>query len=388
MLFRSGASAGTEFSYESGEWKDGVFTYAMLNGITSGKADLNEDGRISVDELKRYTAEQVIKLTAGKQHPVSRGGNLDMDFTVALPQDLLFAKSIETMADAVAISDDGQNIAAIVDRTLRGWNTTTGAETRRLSLGLGFYNLVAKGSTLRITDGQRVTDFPFATGDQTGAVVATEDMILAHPVFSRDGKRFAYLTVQRGSEPVGLLVDANSGKVVATWPQPDFKVNLNQVLAFSPDGSKLAIFDGNRRISVRDGFTGTLESDLKWFGQVQSLAFSHDNHLLVAGTNEDNLLIFDLVSSGNPRILENEDKHNYLPALLFSQDDKILLTGSSDGYIRFVSLPDGSVKHQIWNEDWAYRMTLTPDSHLLAVAGYRGSLRLWDVSQWLDRKKP
>jgi hypothetical protein len=38
---------------------------------------------------------------------------------------------------------------------------------------------------------------------------------------------------------------------------------------------------------------------------------------------------------------------------------------------------------KLWNSDWAYQMALTPDAHLLAVGGYRGSMRLWDVSRWL-----
>ena len=123
-----GASAGSEFSYESGEWKDGVFTYSVLDGITSGKADLNQDGRISVDELKRYTAQRVSQLTGGKQHPVSRSGNLDMDFTVALPQNLLFVKMIEAQVDAIAVSGNGKSISALVNHSLRTWDTASEVE--------------------------------------------------------------------------------------------------------------------------------------------------------------------------------------------------------------------------------------------------------------------
>ncbi len=69
------AAGGFEFALESEDWNNGVFTYAILEGLQSGKADRNKDGVVLVSELKNYVTRQVIELTEGKQHPTTRSEN-------------------------------------------------------------------------------------------------------------------------------------------------------------------------------------------------------------------------------------------------------------------------------------------------------------------------
>lgn len=74
------SSAGKEYSLESDEWKNGVFTFALKEGLIELKADSNNDKRVSVSELKRYLFERVKELTDGKQTPTVRRENLQYDF--------------------------------------------------------------------------------------------------------------------------------------------------------------------------------------------------------------------------------------------------------------------------------------------------------------------
>jgi uncharacterized caspase-like protein len=76
------SASGREFAYESSEWKNGVFTYALLEGLRTKSADLNRDGRVSVSELKEYVTRRVQQLTNGKQTPTSRRENLENDFII------------------------------------------------------------------------------------------------------------------------------------------------------------------------------------------------------------------------------------------------------------------------------------------------------------------
>lgn len=76
------SASGVEFAFESPVWKNGVFTYALLEGLSSKKADTNKDLKTSVSELRNYIAERVVYLTNGKQNPTSRGENLDFDFVI------------------------------------------------------------------------------------------------------------------------------------------------------------------------------------------------------------------------------------------------------------------------------------------------------------------
>jgi WD40 repeat protein len=76
------AAAGNSFALESDEWRNGVFTYALLNGLKSGSADRNRNGKITVSELKDFVSEEVERLTKGAQKPTSRRENLEFDFRI------------------------------------------------------------------------------------------------------------------------------------------------------------------------------------------------------------------------------------------------------------------------------------------------------------------
>ncbi len=76
------AAAGNSYALESDEWKNGIFTYCVLAGLKSGKADANGDGNITVTELKTYVSKEVERLTQGEQKPTSRRENLEFDFII------------------------------------------------------------------------------------------------------------------------------------------------------------------------------------------------------------------------------------------------------------------------------------------------------------------
>ncbi len=76
------SAGGQEFAFESSKIQNGVFTYVLLTGIKSKKADLNKDGKIMLSELQKYVMENVSRLTKGRQNPTNRRENLDYDFEV------------------------------------------------------------------------------------------------------------------------------------------------------------------------------------------------------------------------------------------------------------------------------------------------------------------
>ena len=76
------SSSGNEYSLEGEQWKNGVFTYSLLNGLKNHHADANRDQLITVSELQAYVIDQVRKLTAGGQNPTVRRENLESDFVV------------------------------------------------------------------------------------------------------------------------------------------------------------------------------------------------------------------------------------------------------------------------------------------------------------------
>jgi WD40 repeat protein len=76
------SAGGMEFAIESNEWQNGLFTYCLLEGIKSKKADLNKDGKIMLKELQGYVGQQVTLLSDGRQQPTSRIENNSIDYRI------------------------------------------------------------------------------------------------------------------------------------------------------------------------------------------------------------------------------------------------------------------------------------------------------------------
>jgi WD40 repeat protein len=76
------AAAGNSYALESDVWGNGVFTSSVLQAYKDNTADQNNDGRVSVSELRHYVIEEVYRLTNGRQRPTMRNENIEHDFNV------------------------------------------------------------------------------------------------------------------------------------------------------------------------------------------------------------------------------------------------------------------------------------------------------------------
>ncbi|MBI3135682.1 MAG: caspase family protein [Bacteroidetes bacterium] len=76
------SAGGAEYAMESDQWKNGLFTYAFLSGLTNMAADLNKDGSISVTEIRSFVNVSVKELSKGKQIPSSREENISLDYII------------------------------------------------------------------------------------------------------------------------------------------------------------------------------------------------------------------------------------------------------------------------------------------------------------------
>ncbi len=82
------SSRGTERSYERWDWRNGAFTEAVLEGLTSSAADSDRDGNVTTDELADFVARDVKRMTADHQHPMVDRGNrrTPMSFPISRAQ--------------------------------------------------------------------------------------------------------------------------------------------------------------------------------------------------------------------------------------------------------------------------------------------------------------
>jgi len=77
------SSTGKQESLESDEWKNGAFTKAIVEGL-NGKADLMQNGKITINGLETYLAERVKELTEGQQTPTVAKPQTVPDFPIAV----------------------------------------------------------------------------------------------------------------------------------------------------------------------------------------------------------------------------------------------------------------------------------------------------------------
>ena len=76
------SAGGVELAMESDLWKNGLFTYCFLMGLSSQAADINKDGVIYLSELQKYLLMEVVKRSGGKQQPTSRMENITLDYPI------------------------------------------------------------------------------------------------------------------------------------------------------------------------------------------------------------------------------------------------------------------------------------------------------------------
>ena len=77
------SSTGQQYSQERKEWENGAFTEALLEGL-SGKADILNEGVITVNMLRYFLSKRVKELTGGKQTPTTISPRTLPDFPFIL----------------------------------------------------------------------------------------------------------------------------------------------------------------------------------------------------------------------------------------------------------------------------------------------------------------
>ena len=186
----------------------------------------------------------------------------------------------------VAFSPDGQQIAsASWDRTVRLWDAKSGSPIHSLE---GHTNPV--GALAFTPDGTRLAswgnDGTIRFWDtQTGQ--EAEPRLLHHGMDQRDSVYSLVISPDRkriGAVTTGgvRFWDLTTGAEAATLRLPIPGV---RVVAFSPDGSRLAAGGDDPKVVVVDAASGALLAESTGFtGRIQSMAFSPDGkRILTAG---------------------------------------------------------------------------------------------------------
>lgn len=258
---------------------------------------------------------------------------------------------------AVAISPDGKQIAvagfrraAVFDaksgKELWGFDTLPADYSPPFVMALAYSpdgKLLATSGASSKVGGRHGYKGGLITfrDSKTGREVRRFD-VLSHAsgtiAFSPDGKLFAAGTHGAGGElpePGEVRIwNAGSGELRHIWKAKQSVVpgqdrSSASGIAFSPDGSSIAVAGSDRTVRIRDLATGTVRQTLAGHqGGVRRVTYSPDGRWLASAGHDRTVRVWDAESGKQALLLEvSGPKTN---AVIFSPDGRFLLSGGGD----------------------------------------------------------
>ncbi|MGB2964781.1 MAG: WD40 repeat domain-containing protein [Anaerolineales bacterium] len=165
-------------------------------------------------------------------------------------------------------------------------------------------------------------------------------------------------------------------------------------VAFTPDGSMIAVALDNGSIQIRNTEDLSLADKIELPGPVNSISLSSDGKRIAAGVAEAEsddgvVYIWDL---DNREILLKFWAHPYsVPSMDFSPDGKLLATGAVDRSVKVWDSQTGALMDTLSQAGQGAAIKFSPDGSLLAsglcsesinLDCQKGSVILWDSASW------
>ena len=297
--------------------------------------------------------------------------------------------------DDVAFSTDGRRfVSGSWDGRARIWDVASGRVQATIPYGALYVHAVAFSPDGRLvaTGGNDRSGYVKIWNAQTGALVRTldghtDDVLSVQ--FSRDGNRLLTASYDKTAR----LWDAETGREIRSFTGHNWWV---WSAAFSPDESRIvtASQDGTAIVwsvdTAQPGppFTGHT-------GPVYAAAFSPDGKSVVSGGYDNRLLIwqpdqvrpfdYPLVVAGGtnppPQYRALEGHTGPVHTVAFSANGKLVLSGSNDNTLKLWDSASGKlIKSLRGHGGWVDSAVFSPDGHSVLSGSHDNGIKLWSIT--------
>jgi WD40 repeat protein len=282
----------------------------------------------------------------------------------------------------LALSPDGTRLAGIADNYTREdsilhiWYTANGEEQAALEGTSRVTSAAFSPDETRLAaasmDGLlRVWDV------QSGSELLRlqHDSWIAQVVFSSDGQTL----LSRDREETVRVWDANTGELRqeignTTWLVQNDTLSSSGVILISPDSEQAyRLWD-----PLSDTTLLTIWASEGQFGDEVATTLNPDGRTVAATTDYDNSIhLYDAASGVSQIMLQGHTSR--LSFISYNADGTLFLSTASDGTVRLWDTRTGAMLRILETSGDHYPVEINPDSSLVAIGGYWGSVRLRDV---------
>jgi len=200
--------------------------------------------------------------------------------------------------------------------------------------------------------------------------------------FSHDSKTLAISTSYSSHEVVEIW-EVDTGKFIKGLEGHSGAIDI---IAFSPDGRKLATASVDKTVTLWDVNSGKTIRSFKHPSLVNSIAFSPDSQILASGSLDKMVRLWDVTSGKLIKTLEHPAS---IYAITFSEKDKTLASVTSDNTVRLWHVANGNLVKIFSFEEHSSAVRIvafSPDGETLASVTSDG-VWLWDLSSG-ENKSP
>jgi len=147
-------------------------------------------------------------------------------------------------------------------------------------------------------------------------------------------------------------------------------------IAWSPDGTVLAVAHGSGVSLWHDGFGGAPTGVLDHPAPVKSIAFSPDSKVLATGSSDTQVRLWLLASGTSLFVMRGHT--DTVNSVAISPNGRVVASGSADHTIRLVDLMDSrGLTPLLGHNDAVKAVGFTADTQSIITGSADGTIRVW-----------